>query len=302
MAPYSPQGTRGTDSKVIIAVNGSHGLLGSALFRTSIAGRTPVALRADIRDAQAVLAEIEACKPQWIIHTAAQTDVADCERNPEEARRVNVEGTKNVVDAARAVGARLIYISTASVFSGREGNYREEDIPEPMNVYNTTKRDGEIAVLAYEKGMVLRLNLIGIHPDGSRGKNFMEWLVDSARMNNDVTLFNDQFINPLSHWTVAACIKMIIEKNVQEKILHIGSTDRLSKAEVGKLVFARFQEFRGNITEKSIDTIIDGVIRPKQMWLNLDKILGYNIQLPTLKSEIALLLGKDKQSVLHSGI
>ena len=302
MAPYSPQDTHENDSKVTTAVNGSRGLLGSTLLRTSIAGRTPVALRADIRDAQSVFAEIEARKPQWIIHTAAQTDVAGCERNPEEARVVNVEGTKNVVDAARAVGARLIYISTASVFSGREGNYREENIPEPMNVYNTTKRDGEIAVLAYEKGMVLRLNLIGIHPDGSRGKNFMEWLVDSAHTNNNVTLFNDQFINPLSNWTVAACIKMIIEKNVQEKILHIGSTDRLSKAEIGKLVLARFQEYRGNITEKSIDTIIDGVIRPKQMWLNVDKILEYNIELPALKSEIALLLGKDKQSVLHSGI
>ena len=302
MTPYSAQDIKEADSKPTIAVNGSHGLLGQTLLHTSITGRTTVALSADIRDTHAVFAEIEALKPQLVIHTAAKTDVADCERNPDEARAVNVEGTKNVVDAARAVGARLIYISTASVFSGREGNYREEDMPEPINVYNTTKREGEIAVLAYEKSMILRLNLIGIHPDGSRGKNFMEWIVDSARANNDMTLFNDQFINPLSNWTVAALIKMMIEKNMQEKILHIGSKDRLSKAEIGKWVLARFQDYRGNVTEKSIDNAVDGVIRPKQMWLNVDKVLGYGITLPTLTSEIALLLEKHKQSVLHSGI
>ncbi len=302
MVPYSTEDLNETDTKLTIAVNGSRGLLGYTLLRTPMTGRAPIALSADIRDAQAVFTEIEALKPQLVIHTAAKTDVAECERNPEEARAVNVEGTKNVVDAARAVGARLIYISTASVFSGREGNYREKDIPEPMNVYNTTKRDGEAAVSAYEKGMILRLNLIGIHPEGSRGKNFMEWLVDSVRANNDLTLFNDQFINPLSNWTVAARIKMIIEKNVQEKILHIGSTDRLSKAEIGKLVLARFQNYCGNVTERSIDNVVDGVIRPKQMWLNVDKVLGHEITLPTLTSEVATILEKYKKSVLHSGI
>ena len=51
--------------------------------------------------------------------------------------------------------------------------------------------------------MVLRLNLIGIHPDGSRGQNFLEWLLDGFRANKDMTLFADACINPLSNWTIA---------------------------------------------------------------------------------------------------
>ena len=47
--------------------------------------------------------------------------------------------------------------------------------------------------------MVLRLNLIGIHPDGSRGKNFLEWLLDDIHANKDLTLFADVCINPLSN-------------------------------------------------------------------------------------------------------
>ena len=281
------------DTKAIIAISGPRGFLGSTLLRTTFAGYSVSALTADIRDASAVLTEIKECKPQWIIHTAAKTSIAECESNPDNARAVNAEGTKNITDAARAVGARLIYISTVSVFSGHEGNYKEDSTPEPIiNVYNITKRDGELSVLAYEKGMVLRINLIGAHPDGSRGKNFLEWIVDSARANKDIALFNDQFINPLSNWTVAELIKMIIEKDIQEKILHIGSSDILSKAVIGKLVLARFTDYRGIVTEKSIDSIADGIPRPKQMWLNTERATTLLGPMPTVAQELGALFQK----------
>lgn len=271
-----------------VAVTGGKGLLGSTLVR--VLGTRP--LSADIRDAQAVLAEIEACKPRWIIHTAAKTDVGQCECDPKGTRAVNVGGTKNVVNAAREVGARVLYISSVSVFFGREGDYREDALPQPVNVYNITKREGEIATLAYEKGVVLRLNLIGVHPDGPRGKNFMEWLVNSIRADKDLTLFNDQFINPLSNWTVAALIKTIIEKDIHEKILHIGSSDVLSKAAIGKLVLERFSDYRGNVKEKSIDSIADGVTRPKQMWLNTDQATTILGPMPTIEQELKTLFQK----------
>lgn len=281
-----------SEKQKIIAASGPRGLLGSTLLRTEFDEHSVVGLTADLRDAVAVLAEIEALKPQWIIHTAAKTDVADCERNPAEARAVNVDGTKHIVEAARAVDARLIYISTVSVFGGHEGDYKEDDIPEPMNVYNTTKREGELAVLSYEKGTVLRLNLVGIHPDGSCGKNFLEWLVDSIKSNKDMALFNDQFINPLSNWSVATFISIIIEKDITEKILHIGSSDALSKAAIGKLVLARFPDYSGTVTEKSIDSIADGVIRPKQIWLDTECATMLFGTMPTIDQQLNELFQK----------
>jgi dTDP-4-dehydrorhamnose reductase len=276
----------------VVAVTGPRGLLGATLLRSlREAGWGSVALSADVRDANAVRDEVRATAPEWIVHTAAKTDVAACERDPENAHAVNARGTENVVDAAGICGARLIYISTVSVFSGYEGNYAEDARPEPLNVYNTTKRDGECATLAYDKGMVVRLNLVGVHPSGSRGKNLMEWLVESILANNDLTLFNDQFINPLSNWTTALLLRMIIEREIHERLLHLGSADVLSKASLARLVLARFPHYHGAVTEMSIECIADGVTRPRQMWLNTArtrKLLG--IEFPPCAAEIETIL------------
>jgi dTDP-4-dehydrorhamnose reductase len=214
------------------------------------------------------------------------TYVAACERQPEEAFAVNGEGTKNVVAAARAAGARVLYISTASVFKGDHGDYREDDAPEPTNAYNQSKREGERHTLDYEQGTVLRLNLIGIHPDGSRGKNFFEWLLDEFRADKDMTLFADACINPLSNWTIAALIAKILTRDRLGKILHIGSRDVKSKADIGELLRPRFPGYRGVVQQGSVDAIADGVYRPKRMWLNTDKAAALFGPMPTVAQEL----------------
>jgi len=274
-----------------ILITGSTGLLGLTLMTLlSNSGYEVFGFEGDISKSES-FKKYEGRKYDWIIHTAAVTDVASCEKNQEHCGAVNVEGTKSIVDLASLCDSRLIYISTASVFSGEEGDYKESDVPKPVNFYNISKRLGEEEVLKYDKGIVLRLNLIGIHSSGSRGKNFLEWLFDSIQNNEDLRLFNDVYINPLSNKTIAGIISEIIQNNIIEKILHIGSSDNLSKAQVAKLFVKYFTEYKGTITECSIDTI-PGPQRPKQMWLNTkhtQQVLG--ISMPTLQSEIDTILG-----------
>jgi RmlD substrate binding domain len=172
-----------------VVVSGSRGLLGATLMRVlPDAGFRAVPLTCDIRDAAAVTKQIAQAAPAHVVHAAAMTYVAACMRQPQEAFAVNSQGTKNVVEAARAASARILYISTASVFRGDHGDCREDDAPEPTNAYNQSKREGEWHTLDYDGGVVLRFNLIGIHPDGSRSKNFFEWLVDGFRANKEMTL------------------------------------------------------------------------------------------------------------------
>ena len=268
-----------------IAVTGAHGLLGATLMRI-LPGA--VALAADIRDVRAVQDEMAALGDiSYVVHTAAKTDVGACEKDPEGAHAVNAEGTKHIVEAARASRARVLYISTASVFSGERGNYRENDMPQPDNAYNKSKVRGEEYVGSYEGGTIIRLNLIGVHPDGSRGKNFMEWLVDSLGAGKDINAFADVMINPLSNWTIAERIQKLIGQGISERILHITSSDVRSKADIAEMTAARFPEYHGKITRTSVDSIGDGVRRPREMWLNCEasqRSLG--ITMPTVEEEI----------------
>ena len=217
------------------------------------------------------------------------TDVNRCEKEQSACYNVNVEGTKNVRDLAKNLGAKLLYISTVSVFSGKEGNYKETDVPRPVNFYNQTKYEGEKVALEYEKALVLRINLIGVHSNGSQGQNFFEWLVDSEKANQDIKLFSDVMVNPLSNWTIAEFIGKIIEKGPAEKKLHIASSNVLSKADIGKYVMEKLK-YHGKAEFVSIDSQ-GGAKRPKQMWLNTDytsQKMGW--QMPRLESEIDKIL------------
>jgi dTDP-4-dehydrorhamnose reductase len=278
-----------------VVVSGTRGLLGATLMRVlPEAGFRAVPLTGDIRDAAGVAKQIAQAAPAHVVHAAAMTDVAACERHPQDAFAVNGEGTKHAVEAARAASARILYISTASVFKGDHGDNREADTPEPINAYNQSKQEGERHTLDYDGGIVLRLNLIGIHPDGSRGKNFLEWLLDDFRANKDMTLFADVCINPLSNWTIAALIAKILTHDRLGKILHIGSRDVKSKAAIGELVRARFPGYRGTLQPGSVDAIADGVFRPKQMWLNTDKAAVLLGPMPTVAQELDTIFARSR--------
>lgn len=86
-------------------------------------------------------------KPKLVIHLAAETDVDYCEHDITHAYQVNAIGTYNMATAAKAVGAKLVYISTSGVFDGTKVEpYTEEDIPAPSHVYGHSKYLGELAV------------------------------------------------------------------------------------------------------------------------------------------------------------
>ncbi len=277
-----------------VLVTGPRGLLGSAVCEGFVAaGYTVLPFEGDIRDVDSVHAFFLNTLPSWVIHTAAKTNVAACEKNPDETYAINVDGTAHVIEAARLCGAAVVHISTASVFKGDKGDYTERDVPEPTNVYNQTKADAEKVVLGYEKGKVVRLNIVGIHPKGSRGRNFLEWLVDSFQNNKNLTLFTDSRINPLSNWTIAEMLQKIIEQAPDEKIFHIGSRNVVSKAEIGKLVHTHFPNYSGVVREGSIVSIEDGVFRPKEMWLNAEstsKILA--VSMPNIEKEIEKIFSR----------
>ena len=134
-----------------LLITGANGQLGHELVRATIAAGHEVVATShetfDITDKLAVDAAITVARPDVVIHAAAWTAVDACESDPDKAMLVNGTATKYIADAAHAVGAHVVYISTDYVFDGSKTSpYDEEDAPNPQSVYGASKLEGERAL------------------------------------------------------------------------------------------------------------------------------------------------------------
>ena len=225
-----------------------------------------------------------------IIHCAGVTEVNLCELNKTICRKVNVDGTKNIINLAKLYDAKFIFISTPMVFSGKEGDYKEEDRVDPINYYGQTKADAEKLVLQYNKGLVLRVNPIGRRPLGAH-PSFMQWFVDMATNNRSFSLFTDVIINPISTSTLSNIIgDLIVDFN--PGTLHLGSRDKVNKADIWEEVVKSFPNYSGTITKISVNKTHAGKIasRPHKMWLNVEKSSKFGYPMPLWKTEVSKVL------------
>jgi len=131
----------------------------------------------DIRDHKEVQRLVSTTAPDAIIHAAAMTQVDQCEIDRTLCRDINVEGTRHLVQAARDVGAFVLYISTDFVFNGDKGLYTEEDVPDPVNYYGWSKLEGEQIVQdQLERWAIARTVLVyGVTHNMSRS-NLILWV------------------------------------------------------------------------------------------------------------------------------
>jgi UDP-glucose 4-epimerase len=160
-------------------VTGGAGFIGSRLVRSlADAGRRVVVLdnlsfgrqdlvdpraelvRLDLRDGAAVLALLRTRRPRRVFHLGALHFIPYCNANPVEAVEVNVNGTRNLLDACRAAAPEaLFFASTAAVYPLEGGPFSEAVRPAPVDIYGHTKLVGEelSRLFALETGVATRV-------------------------------------------------------------------------------------------------------------------------------------------------
>lgn len=151
----------------------------------------------DITDRSGVLKFFADNRPDAVIHCAAWTavDAAEDDDKRDAVCRVNVEGTRNISEAARSVGAKMLYISTDYVFNGTAGErpWEAEDEAEPINYYGLTKYKGEIAAAQFcKKLFIVRISWVF----GVYGKNFVATMLRVGKDRKDLTVVCDQVGSP----------------------------------------------------------------------------------------------------------
>ena len=138
-----------SDAAAKILVFGATGLLGKALMGERGA-REVVGLssqQADIRDAPHVAQVMRQAKPQWVVLSAAYTNVDGCETNQELAFAVNTQGAANVAEAARHAGSRLLFVSTDYVLTEERLHHTKFRPTQPNQRYGQTKSEAEERLL-----------------------------------------------------------------------------------------------------------------------------------------------------------
>jgi dTDP-4-dehydrorhamnose reductase len=178
-----------------VLVTGANGQLGSELV--SLCKKREIDVisltREDVDITNRIIVDkfIFTHNPTHIIHCAAMTQVDKCEENPELAMKVNSDGTKNIVSAAKDVGAHVTYISTDYVFNGKKNSpYTEEDKTSPISVYGVTKLMGERSVR--ETDTIVRVSWVC----GENGSNIVKTVIKLSLVNPELAFVNDQFGTP----------------------------------------------------------------------------------------------------------
>lgn len=147
----------------------------------------------DITDTEAVENYVENFRPDVIFHCAAYTNVDGAENDEAACRKVNVDGTSNLVKAAEQVDAKIIYISTDYVFDGENPEpYEVDGATDPQSIYGQTKYEGELAVREYLKHFIVRTAWVF----GINGRNFVKTMLSVAKGREEVSVVDDQFGSP----------------------------------------------------------------------------------------------------------
>src|SRR5262249_29182825 len=183
---------RDRDSMKLL-ITGANGMLGWDVSRVAESQSHEVLALGhddlDITDPARVGRGITRERPGAVINCAGWTKVDGAEENEHDASLVNAQGAGFVAEAAAAVNAKVLYVSTDYVFDGTNGPYGESDEPDPINVYGRTKLAGERATsLVNKRSFIVRTSWVF----GPHGANFVETMHRLGQGGGPVVVVHDQ--------------------------------------------------------------------------------------------------------------
>ncbi|APS41772.1 dTDP-4-dehydrorhamnose reductase [Weissella jogaejeotgali] len=176
----------------------------------------------DITDRKKVMSVFEQEKPDVVLHAAAYTKVDAAEDEAREINwQVNVEGTKNIADAAKKFDTKLVAVSTDYVFDGtNSGEYQEDAAVNPKNAYGRAKLAGELAVTESEAdAYIVRTSWVF----GEFGGNFVYTMQYLAESHSKLTVVDDQLGRPTWTRTLAEFMLHLIDTKSEYGIYHLSN-------------------------------------------------------------------------------
>ncbi|NQT75361.1 MAG: SDR family oxidoreductase [Candidatus Omnitrophica bacterium] len=259
---------------------GASGVLGSRLYNDVIKKKWDILgtycsheheglFRLDLRQRKSIEKVFNFFNPEVVILAGGITDVDLCEKRPGLAEEVNIKGTLDVIKKTRACGARLVFLSTDYIFDGRNGPYKEEDMPEPVNIYGRTKLEAETAVrgISHDYLIIRTAQLYGVN---HRGKNYAVKIIQNMRNNKEVSAAYDFYSTPTYAGALSGSIIKLIEKK-HTGIFHIAGKDFTDRYSYVSKISEIFGLKKTLIKKVSLKDLHLTARRPLKAGLNTDK-------------------------------
>lgn len=227
-----------------VAIIGAAGMLGNALRKVFPKALVfdiayPGKYRLDITKIEDLQEKLKDFREQdLVINTAAfiNVDGAETEEGRNKSYGIDVLGPINLAHLSRTQGFKIVHYSTAFVFDGKKGDYKEYDEACPLNNYGAHKLEGEAHILG-ANGLLLRTDTL-FGPNGP--DNFVDAIAKKAREQNVIPGVNDQICSPTYTYDLATITLALVEKGEASngpKIYHAVNQGAVSKAELAKELF-----------------------------------------------------------------
>jgi dTDP-4-dehydrorhamnose reductase len=274
-----------------ILITGSNGLLGQKLVHL-LKGDPTVDLIAtarganrlndqegylyrsmDISNLDEVLAVFDELKPDRVIHTAAMTNVDQCEDDKEGCLKLNVEAVQYILAACAKHTSHLVHLSTDFIFDGSEGPLDENAVASPVSFYGDSKLRAEQLIIASTVShAILRTVLVyGVAENMSRS-NIVLWAKGALEKGKPITVVDDQFRTPtLAEDLAQGC--SLASKQKAEGIYNISGPDFFSIIDMVRAI-ANFWKFDVNLIQPvSSATLNQTAKRPPKTGFIINKAI-----------------------------
>lgn len=220
-------------------------------------------------------------KPDTIIHTAAMTNVDQCETEQDGCIKLNVDAVEYLVKASESINAHFIHLSTDFIFDGEDGPYKEEDLPNPISFYGQSKLDAEVIVKAAKcDWSILRTVLVyGITPGMSRS-NIILWVKENLENGKPLNIVDDQWRTPTLAEDLALGCYLTAKKRATG-VFNISGEEMLTPYDMAEKTADYFKLDFSLVTKVDGSTFSQPAKRPPRTGFILDKakeVLNYQPQ------------------------
>ncbi len=225
----------------------------------------------DLTDFDKVSKIMNEVKPEVVINAAAMTNVDECEDKKEACDAINVKLVQELVNLCETHNSYLLHISTDFIFDGKNGPYKEDDEPNPLNYYGLSKLKSEqIIERSTLKYAIIRTILVYGMVDNMNKSNLVLWLKDAIECKKTVTIIDDQYRMPtLVDDLAGACVSSVRER--VHGIFNVSSCELLSIYEIALEVARVFNLDISYIKRISTKELNQKAMRPAVTGFDLAK-------------------------------